>query len=81
MITYVFACVTLCLQVEQLENQLLKVHEQKNEALTKDLLMYIKSMPETQLQVSYLSSQLGLLLTPTKTMLSLAFCSNITRNS
>ncbi|CAM9652254.1 unnamed protein product [Sphacelaria rigidula] len=37
-------------QVEQLQSQLLQVHEQKDEAFTKDLLLYIKSMPESQLQ-------------------------------
>lgn len=46
-------------QVEQLQSQLLQVHEQKDEAFTKDLLLYIKSMPESQLQVSLLSVCLG----------------------
>lgn len=48
-----------CLQVEQLESQLLKINEQKDEAVKKDLLMYIKSMPEHQLQVSCPTSALA----------------------
>lgn len=38
-------------QVEQLESQLLMVQNQKEEAVQQDLLVYIKSMPEHQLQV------------------------------
>ncbi|CAM9622985.1 unnamed protein product [Pylaiella littoralis] len=37
-------------QVEQLESQLLTVQNQKEEAVQQDLLVYIKSMPEHQLQ-------------------------------
>ncbi|CAM9416867.1 unnamed protein product [Ectocarpus sp. 12 AP-2014] len=37
-------------QVEQLESQLLMVQTQKEEAVQQDLLVYIKSMPEHQLQ-------------------------------
>eukprot|EP00903_Cladosiphon_okamuranus_P019656 g18070.t4 len=37
-------------QVEQLESQLLAVQNQKEEAVQQDLLLYIKSMPEHQLQ-------------------------------
>lgn len=43
-------------QVEQLESQLLAVQSQKEEAVQKDLLVYIKSMPEHQLQVTTLPS-------------------------
>eukprot|EP00904_Undaria_pinnatifida_P009358 jgi/Undpi1/5552/HiC_scaffold_2.g00829.m1 len=37
-------------QVEQLESQLLSVQTQKQEAIQKDLLVYIKAMPEHQLK-------------------------------
>lgn len=37
--------------MEQLESQLLMVQTQKEEAVQQDLLVYIKSMPEHQLQV------------------------------
>lgn len=39
-------------QVEQLEFRLLAVQNQREETIQKDLLMYIKSMPQNQLQVS-----------------------------
>ena len=39
------------MQVEQLESQLLSVQTQKQEAIQKDLLVYIKAMPEHQLKV------------------------------
>lgn len=38
-------------QVEKLENQLLSIQNQKDEATKQDLLMFIKSMPENQLKV------------------------------
>ncbi|CAM9239431.1 unnamed protein product, partial [Choristocarpus tenellus] len=37
-------------QVEQLETQLLAIHQKEQEAVENDLLLYIKSMPEVQLK-------------------------------
>lgn len=39
------------IQVEKLENKLLAIKNQKDEAIQQDLLMFIKSMPENQLKV------------------------------
>lgn len=38
-------------QVQKLESKLLEIRQRKDAAVEKDLLMYIKSMPENQLQV------------------------------
>lgn len=38
--------------MENLESRLVEIRQRKEAALEKDLLMYIKSMPESQLKVS-----------------------------